>query len=138
MGAQLHANPSPNAIRKRSQRVQPRLTRCEECGATANLQRHHPDLRGRPAVVVILCQPCHTNADMALGKWGPGPRRIKRCVICGEIIKSPTHSRVKTCGGECLSEAGRRAQAKRKTNGNRYTKSILNPTDPAIPPAETL
>ena len=64
-------HPSKWAARKRAQRAIP-LVKCEECGSTNNLQRHHDDL-SRPLDVKVLCQQCHTNRDMELGKWGRRP-----------------------------------------------------------------
>lgn len=33
---------------------------CQECGATAKLDAHHPDY-SLPLIVVFLCKPCHTK-----------------------------------------------------------------------------
>jgi hypothetical protein len=109
--------------------MRPRLSRCEGCGATDTLQRHHPNREDYPALVVILCQACHTAADVELGLWGHGPKKVKTCTICGEQFTNYSHSRVKTCSRRCLSEAGRRNAAKRWHRGS------LSPTSPASPTA---
>lgn len=35
-----------------------RVKRCEKCGETKNLQRHHPDY-SKPLWVVVVCEKCH-------------------------------------------------------------------------------
>jgi hypothetical protein len=39
-------------------RLVPLGSHCVLCGATKNLQRHHPDY-SKPLEIVTLCQPCH-------------------------------------------------------------------------------
>lgn len=100
------------ASRKRAQREFPALTACESCGSTSDLQRHHPNLQDALSVV-ILCQPCHAKAHVARGDWGHGAKKPKTCAVCGREFSIYSHSRVKTCGDTCRSEAGRRAASKR-------------------------
>jgi len=101
------------SARKAAQRAVPTMKRCEHCETTTErLQRHHPDL-AKPVDVIVLCQPCHTGEHLRTGTWGSGPRPAKVCPICGSTFTDYSHSRVKTCGRECLSEMGRRNAAKR-------------------------
>jgi hypothetical protein len=104
--------PTKSASRKAAQRAYPALEKCESCGTTERLQRHHPDLSDALSVV-ILCQSCHAAADQALGKWGRGNRPAKVCSICGHSFTDYSHSRVKNCSPECVAEAGRRNARKR-------------------------
>ena len=103
---------TPAAYRKRAQRAIP-LTKCEECGSTERLQRHHYNGLENYLDVKILCQKCHTKADIKLGKWGQGPRKIKICVICHSEFTDYSHSRVSTCGRKYWSELARRNALKR-------------------------
>ena len=41
---------------KRRGKLQPQP--CEDCGATENIEMHHPD-HSYPLLVVWLCRPCH-------------------------------------------------------------------------------
>jgi hypothetical protein len=109
--ARVQANPSPSpaAARKRAQRTKP-ATKCETCGGTERLQRHHPDIANRPDHVEVLCQTCHTKADQALGKWGKGAALPLVCVICGTEHRK---AKARTCSGACLAELGRRNALKR-------------------------
>lgn len=108
--------------RKRAQRAIP-AERCERCGTTEGrrLSRHHKDgnpLNNERSNVAILCLSCHTTTH-----WEEGYRprkKAKVCVICAAMFEY-RHSTNKTCSRECLSEFGRRNQAKRKSHGNRYT-----------------
>src|SRR5262245_14601185 len=100
------------ASRKRAQRAYPVLPPCQHCGTTEKVQRHPPHHQNALSVV-FLCRLCHAIAEGKSGKWGRGKRKIKVCVICGMEFTNYTHSRVKTCGKECLSEAGRRNANKR-------------------------
>jgi len=104
--------PTPSASRKAAQRAYPRLTACEHCGTTSQLQRHHPDLSDALSVV-ILCQPCHAAEHVRHGTWGNGPRTVKTCVVCGKDFSDYSHIRAKTCSRACLSELGRRNARKR-------------------------
>jgi len=64
---------SPDAIRlrwrsrKRAQRAI-EATKCEDCGARRNLQRHHDNIR-QSLKVRILCQRCHAAWHVARGSW---------------------------------------------------------------------
>lgn len=70
------------------------------------------------------------DPDAALWEEGYRPRKApKVCAVCGATFTEYSHSRVKTCSRECLSEAGRRNAAKRKTHGNQWTRRL--------PPAST-
>lgn len=109
------------AGRKRAQRTIT-ATACEDCPSTTDLTRHHRDgdpTNNAPENVAILCRSCHTKRH-----WAEGYRARKApktCTVCGKTFTKYSHSRVKTCSRECLSEAGRRNAAKRKTHGNRWT-----------------
>ena len=94
------------ASRKRAQREYRTLPPCEKCGSTNGVQRHHPNLDDA-LFVEFLCQTCHTTEHVASGNWGCGPRQAKTCIVCGKAFTNYTHTRVKTCGQECLSEIGR-------------------------------
>lgn len=65
---------SRNTPRKLAQRLAPVMRACERCGGTRRLQRHHPDLMGRPDVFVVLCLPCHTAEHVAMGTWAKKKR----------------------------------------------------------------
>ncbi len=101
-----------DVMRKRAQRAYPKLEECERCGATENLQRHHPDPNDA-LFVNILCQGCHTEDHLKDGSWGQGRKKIKTCVNCGKPFSNYSHTRVKTCGKNCLSELGRQNAYKR-------------------------
>lgn len=105
-----------SAIRKQGQRAMPSLEKCERCGATENLQRHYPNMKDA-AYVVVLCQKCHAEDHCKTGSWGRGPRKAKTCVICGLEFSDYSHTRVKTCGPNCLSELGRRNAYRRWAPG---------------------
>jgi NMD protein affecting ribosome stability and mRNA decay len=113
-------NPSKWAARKRAQRAKPNLSgeKCQQCGATERLERHHPDY-SKPDLFVVLCDSCHIRADQSAGFQKK--KKTRRCSVCGkEFI--PNHSKKHTtCSRECLSEIGRRNAAKRTYHSNRYT-----------------
>jgi hypothetical protein len=100
------------ASRKRAQRAYPQVPPCQRCSSSVNVQRHHKNHQDALSVA-FLCQTCHTTADQKLGKWGCGNKKPKVCVVCGGEFTNYTHTRVKTCGKECLSEIGRRNARKR-------------------------
>ena len=104
-------------LRKRAQRAYPRPNACERCGNTSSLQRHHPNLNDALSVV-ILCQACHVKEYVTHGSWGRGPRKEKVCVVCGKGFSDYSHSRVKTCGRECLTQLGRLNAFKRWGTGS--------------------
>jgi hypothetical protein len=113
----------PATARKRAQRAFPLPAACEKCGKVGKVTRHHPNIE-EPLVVEMLCYTCHARADQALGKVRKRPTKI--CTICGREFSEYTHSRVKTCGRACLSEAGRRNELKRRRPG-RATGSAVSP-----------
>src|SRR5215213_3696754 len=111
---------SDSAIRKRAQRAHPTLTQCELCGSTQRLHRHHPDY-SKPEEIQVVCIHCHPKMDM---RDGTGRRKKpKDCVVCGTTFTHYSHSRVKCCSTECLSELGRRNALKRWG-----TRGPTNPT----------
>lgn len=102
-----------NSMRKSAQRAIPIVTACQECGATENLQRHHPDY-SQPDRVEILCPPCHLKADQRDGTRKA--KQTKLCKVCGKEF-TPRHSKKhSTCSKECLAEIGRRNAMKRWGN----------------------
>ena len=120
-------------VRKRSQRIDALSGKhCEQCGATGNLQRHHPSYESES--FIVLCQTCHAKLHVELGTWGRGPRQTKHCAICGREFV-PHHSKNhKTCSRECLSEIGRRNAAKRwggssQTSPESRPESSIGSTD---------
>ena len=77
---------------------------CEACGSVNRLQRHHHDYSKRTEVT-ILCQSCHSQADLADGTRKA--KEMKSCKLCGTAFM-PTHSKNHTlCSPECRSEIGR-------------------------------
>jgi protein-arginine kinase activator protein McsA len=122
---------SASAIRKRAQRAHPTMTRCERCGSTERLSRHHPDY-SKPEEIVVLCSACHPQMDAA-----DRTRRTKKpkvCAICGATFTNYSHSRVKNCSPPCAAEAGRRAAMKRWGGG---TPSLLSGESPTAFPSES-
>jgi hypothetical protein len=103
---------TPSAARKRAQRAFPKLNACEHCDNTSRLQRHHPNLQDAESVV-ILCQPCHAAEHVRLGTWGTGSKKAKICAVCKKVFSDYSHSRVKCCSRECLTELGRANARKR-------------------------
>lgn len=52
---------------------------CEQCNwALGSSPRHHPDIESRPEWVILLCDACHLEADVALGNRSRGARREAR------------------------------------------------------------
>lgn len=96
--------------RKAAQRAMPKMIRCEKCGATESLQRHHPDY-SKPAEVKILCHTCHVIEDMKDGTRRKRPRQ--QCEVCGKMFDPPDSHKHKTCGLKCLAIRGRENAAKR-------------------------
>lgn len=115
------------AIRKQAQRAHPTMTGCERCGSTNRLQRHHPDYT-QPTTIIVLCQTCHVKADMEDGSRRK--RQPKACTVCGTTFTQYSHSRVKCCSKDCLSELGRRNAQKRWG-----TRGSSSQTSPVLPPA---
>lgn len=98
-------------VRKQAQRAVA-LEKCEACGATENLQRHHPDY-SQPLLVQVLCQTCHTKAHQEMGDWGKGTVKPATCTICGKEFQPKRSRRAKICSEECRAEMGRRSAEKR-------------------------
>lgn len=102
-----------NASRRRAQRAFPKLPNCQKCGTNRNIQRHHRDHQNA-LCVEFLCPKCHAKTEIQQnGTWGRGLKKEKTCTVCGLVFSNYTHSRVKTCSRECLSEIGRRNASKR-------------------------
>lgn len=121
--------PTKNTARKLAQRAVPMLERCEECGGTDGLERHHDDY-SRPKDVRVLCQTCHIKADQAIGVRST--KKQKLCAICGTLFM-PRHSKKhSTCSPACLSEAGRRNASKRWGSSG---QKVNGPTCPESPTA---
>ena len=58
--------------RKQAQRIL-KLTKCEICGSTVGLQRHHKDrnpLNNTKENLAVLCQKCHKEDHLKDGTWG--------------------------------------------------------------------
>jgi len=55
-------NPEKNRAQVYAQRYTPLKDKCEICGSTANLQRHHPDY-SKPLEVLTLCGECNRKAE---------------------------------------------------------------------------
>lgn len=103
--ARTTLNPSKEAIRKRSSSV--KMTSCEKCKTTENLQRHNPDYK-KPLLVQILCQVCHKDVHLMDNSWGTSKAlESKTCPICekvfqrvrGESVRDFTQK--KTCSRIC-------------------------------------
>ncbi len=96
--------PTKWMARKRSQRAMPTLAKCQECGATGKLERHHPNY-AEPDRFEVLCPPCHIKADQRDGTRRKKP--MKACKVCGAMFL-PSHSKKhNTCSKTCLSAIGR-------------------------------
>lgn len=67
-----------NARRRCARNVE--MNECEKCGKADGLARHHPDIKGQPDLVQVLCWGCHSREDQMLGKWGnkAGPPKRDR------------------------------------------------------------
>jgi protein-arginine kinase activator protein McsA len=115
---------SKAAIRKRAQRAHPKMTACSICGGTDRLHRHHPDYT-KPETVVIVCCQCHATLDAEDGTRTT--KAPKRCETCGATFTEYSHSRVKNCSPQCLSEAGRRNALKRWGGGALSHPSAASP-----------
>ena len=88
--------------------------RCQECGATGYLHAHHikpyathPELRGEPSNIIVLCPPCHANKHpnqaSHLFKGIPRSGETRNCPVCGrDFYVKPSHSGTrKTCSHSC-------------------------------------
>ena len=105
-----------NSGRKQAQRnIQ--ASKCEICGGTLILQRHHKNgnaCDNSPENVEVLCQKCHTQVHVIIGNWGHGTVKPATCKICGELFRPKRTRRSTLCGNpECLKETGRRSAALR-------------------------
>jgi len=101
-----------NYAHKLARKLVPTMEKCEACGETRGLQRHHPDYF-QPTRIEILCRKCHILADQRDG-YAPKKQR-KACKVCGKMFL-PTHTKNhSTCSRECLTEIGRRNAEKRWT-----------------------
>lgn len=89
------------------------VDKCETCGGTTILQRHHIDrdpTNNVPQNVQILCQECHKNTHMADGTWGWGTVAMATCRICGMEFRPTRTRRSVLCGNpQCHQELGRRS-----------------------------
>ena len=110
---------SRNTGYRRAQRTIPIFEddKCDHCGGTTILQRHHKDgnaYNNNLTNVEILCQKCHVAEHMRMGTWGKGKTLTpKECVVCGTPFQ-PRKDRDKLCGHpSCLEELGRRSAIKR-------------------------
>jgi hypothetical protein len=102
--------PKKNTLRKAARKATAKVTACQVCGATGELERHHPDY-SRPELVEVLCPPCHIKADQRDGTRAT--KQPKKCAHCGnEFI--PTHSKKHSlCSDECRRIVGRMNAEKR-------------------------
>ena len=81
-------SPTLGGIYQRAQREVPLGAKCQMCGTTEKLQRHHLDENpGNNAIenLMTLCGPCHTKWHWQHGKkaWKPA----NACSVCGEPVK---------------------------------------------------
>ncbi len=90
--------------RKAAQRAVPIMDKCEKCGKTESLQRHHPDY-SKPKEVKILCQDCHVIADLEDGTRHRKP--MQKCEVCGKMFDPLDSHKHRTCGSICLAIRGR-------------------------------
>lgn len=103
-----------NTVHKRAQRaVSTSGERCNRCGSTSSLQRHHDDYT-KPDQVEILCAHCHVREHHLLP--------LKECLICKSAFRAD-RSRRTLCGSEkCRAEWGRRCADRRWTGHTRQRK----------------
>lgn len=90
---------SKSAARKAAQRVV-KMTKCEICGATTKLNRHHVNYE-KYIDVIVLCSKCHAQLhEHSIS----GRRKMARRVVCGKYFY-PTHSKKGQllCGEDCRS-----------------------------------
>ena len=110
-----------------------KVEKCEICGGSKTLQRHHKDgnrLNNSAENVQILCQECHKNEHMKKGTWGKGRiLKNKICVICGKSFR-PRRARDKICKNkECLKELGRISALKRWSSKKSQVAQQIGQTD---------
>lgn len=96
--------------RKVAQRAFPVMEKCEWCGETKRLQRHHPNIY-KETEIIILCQKCHVKADQMHGTRKRKP--MQKCVVCGKIFNPPDSHIHKTCSSDCLKIRGKENALKR-------------------------
>lgn len=105
-----------NSGRKAAQKMYP-ATRCERCGGTRILQRHHRDrdpTNNQPANVEILCLGCHVEEHHSKREWGRGKPAVAQCEVCKDNFQPKRSCRAALCGRqECAREKGRRSAALR-------------------------
>lgn len=122
-----HANPTKELARRRAQQRIPLAgKRCAKCGRTVALERHHPDIQREPDRIVILCRPCHIDADRALGKrttWVP-PRRERGPVpLSANIASFVPHPRGDA--PQLLHFVGSRALVEANAHADHHGGSVL-------------
>lgn len=92
---------SLNAGRKQAQRLYKNLSKCERCGGTETLHRHHIDhntSNNTSSNIAILCIRCHGSIH-ANQHW-KDHTKDRICLYCGTqfTYKRP---REKTCSRQC-------------------------------------
>lgn len=108
--------PTDNAGRRRAQKLFA-VTKCQRCGVTEGLQRHHKDKNPKnnsAANVEIVCQSCHVIAENESGGWGKAKTLAEKpCVICGTVFM-PTKNQDKLCKSpKCKALMGQQSASKR-------------------------
>lgn len=106
---QMKENPTPNAARRRAQRIY-EAKKCSLCNSQSRVQRHHKDrnpCNNTKKNILIVCQSCHVKEHNKTGTWGKRRMNKKKCVICLETFQ-PRKSRDKLCRNKnCLSVLGK-------------------------------
>lgn len=91
---------TPTAVRKRAQRaVDLTGLRCQRCGATDRLHRHHHDY-SKPLEVEIVCATCH-GTEHAQQRWA-GHTKQRMCACCG-VTFTYKRARETTCSLSCAN-----------------------------------
>ena len=62
-------HPEKDKAHHNAHRDIPLKAKCERCGSTENLERHHPDY-SKPNLVITLCSSCHKAVHKELLKDG--------------------------------------------------------------------
>ena len=112
--------PKKNTLRKAARKATAGVMACQACGATGELERHHPDY-SKPDLIEVLCPPCHVKADQRDGTRAA--KQEKPCAHCGRLFM-PTHSKKHAlCSDECRAIVGRINAQKRwaKSGGSNPT-----------------
>lgn len=110
--------------RKQAQRKH-KAEKCQVCGSTERVQRHHPDILNTPSVVMILCEKCHIIEDQRIGTRRK--RQKSKCVVCGEMFTPKDSHPHKTCSVDCLKIRGRENALKRWRGKQNQTSRDLQP-----------